>query len=126
MRSASYIFFAFLLRTSCVLVRFILILLEKQMNQTIQPKRAPKPSHSQTLTIEPGRHNALHTPQEKLAFNIPEVCAATGVGRTTVYEAIKAGALKSIMVGGRRLVRREALANWLDGQSGSSPGNGRP
>ena len=65
-------------------------------------------------------------PVEKLAFNIPEVCAATGVGRTTIYEAIKAGALKSIMVGGRRLVRREALANWLDGQWGPSAGNGRP
>ena len=96
------------------------------MNKTIQPKPAQKPSYRQTLTIEPGGHIALHTPQDKLAFNIPEVCAATGIGRTSVYEAIKNGALKSVMVGGRRLVRREALENWLDGQSGSSPGNGRP
>jgi len=96
------------------------------MNQTIQPKTAHPPSHSQTLTSEPSRHIAPRSQQEKLAFNINEVCAATGVGRTSVYEAIKNGALKSVMVGGRRLVRREALENWLDGQSGSSPGNGRP
>ena len=86
------------------------------MNHTTQSKRAPKPSHSQTLTSEPSRHIAQRTPQEKLAFNINEVCAATGIGRTSVYEAIKNGALKSMMVGGRRLVRREALENWLTGE----------
>ena len=96
------------------------------MNQTIQPKTAHPPSHSQTLTSEPSRHIAQRTPQEKLAFNINEVCAATGIGRTSIYEAIKAGTLKSVMVGGRRLVRREALENWLEGQSGPSAANGRP
>ncbi len=70
-------------------------------------------------------HTAAPAP-EKLAFNIPEVCAATGVGRTTVYKAIKAGALKSIMVGGRRLVRREALEDWLEGPSSGGILNGQP
>ncbi len=49
------------------------------MNQTIQPKTAQKSSDSQTLTSEASRRIAPRSQQEKLAFNINEVCAATGV-----------------------------------------------
>lgn len=54
---------------------------------------------------------------EKLAFTINQVCATTGVGRTSVYEDIRAGKLKSVMVAGRRLVRRTDLENWLKGEA---------
>jgi excisionase family DNA binding protein len=49
----------------------------------------------------------------KLSYTIPEVCLATGLGRTSIYEAIGQGALKSIRACGRRLVRKADLEAWL-------------
>jgi excisionase family DNA binding protein len=45
---------------------------------------------------------------EKRAFRINEFCAAYGLGRTKTYDLIKAGKLRTIMVGGRRLIHRDA------------------
>lgn len=50
---------------------------------------------------------------EKLAYKIDEASAATGIGRTSLYEAIKAGHLKSIMACGRRLILRQDLERFL-------------
>jgi excisionase family DNA binding protein len=50
----------------------------------------------------------------KLSYTIPEVCLATGLGRTSIYEAIAAGSLRSIRACGRRLVRKADLEAWLD------------
>jgi excisionase family DNA binding protein len=47
-------------------------------------------------------------PVEKRAFRIDEFCAAYGVGRTTTYELIRAGKLRSILIGGRRLIHKDA------------------
>jgi excisionase family DNA binding protein len=47
-------------------------------------------------------------PVEKRAFRIDEFCAAYGLGRTTTYKLIKAGKLRSTMVGGRRLIHEDA------------------
>ena len=51
---------------------------------------------------------------EKIAFNIPQACAATGLGKTSIYEAIKSGKLKSIRVCGRRLVLKDDLQACLN------------
>ena len=50
---------------------------------------------------------------EKLSFTIPETCAASGLGRTSIYGAINSGALKSVRVCGRRLVLRPDLEAFL-------------
>lgn len=51
---------------------------------------------------------------EKLAYTIPEFCAAVGVGRTSAYLEIAEGRLRSIRAAGRRLIlKRDALA-WLE------------
>ena len=42
----------------------------------------------------------------KLAFSIPEFCAAVGIGRSRAYEEIKAGRLR-ILKCGRRLSSRK-------------------
>jgi len=47
-------------------------------------------------------------PAEKSAFRINEFCAAYGIGRTTTYKLIKTGKLRSIVVGGRRLIHKDA------------------
>ena len=52
-------------------------------------------------------------PQHKLAYTIAEFCAATGVGRTSVYEEISAGRLKTIKAAGRRLILHNDGEAWL-------------
>lgn len=46
---------------------------------------------------------------EPLAVSVMEAAGLAGVGRTTIYEAIQQGTLKSLKIGKRRLIRTEAL-----------------
>jgi excisionase family DNA binding protein len=47
------------------------------------------------------------------AFRIPEVCRRTGLGRTTVYAAIKDGSLKAKKCGRTTIVLADDLRVWL-------------
>jgi excisionase family DNA binding protein len=58
-------------------------------------------------------HQGLRDPAGVLAVAPAEAARLTGVGRTTIYEAIGARALKSIKIGKRRLITIEALRAWL-------------
>lgn len=48
-----------------------------------------------------------------LLHDIPEVAATTRLARSTVYREMKAGRLRSVKVGARRLIPHEALLDWL-------------
>lgn len=50
---------------------------------------------------------------DKVAYSIAEVLQATSLGRTRVYEAIKAGKIKTRKFGGRRIVLAEDLRAFL-------------
>lgn len=50
----------------------------------------------------------------KLAFSIAEVIECTSVRRTKLYEEIKQGRLKTLKVGRRTIIPREALIAWLN------------
>ena len=50
---------------------------------------------------------------EKLALSIPEACAMGGVQKDSLYREINSGHLKSAKINGRRVIRREALEQWL-------------
>jgi excisionase family DNA binding protein len=52
---------------------------------------------------------------EKRAYRIDEFCAAFGLGRTKVYQLIKSGKLRSVLIDGRRLVPRDAAEALLSG-----------
>lgn len=52
----------------------------------------------------------------KLAFSIREACAASSLGKTTLYTHINSGRLKAIRVGGRTLIPAESLHALLNGQ----------
>jgi excisionase family DNA binding protein len=41
---------------------------------------------------------------DRAAWRIADWCAATGLGRTTVFDLISAGRIKSIKIGARRLI----------------------
>ena len=48
-----------------------------------------------------------------LGYSIPEVMESTGLSRSTIYQEIANGALKTFKVGRRRLVSPNALTAWI-------------
>jgi excisionase family DNA binding protein len=52
-------------------------------------------------------------PDERLAYRVDDFCRAIGLGRTKVYELIGEGVLRTVIVGGRRLIPREAAEALL-------------
>jgi excisionase family DNA binding protein len=48
-----------------------------------------------------------------LAYSIPEACASSRMGRTTLYEAIRAGELRAVKRGRRTLILAEDLKSWI-------------
>ena len=48
-----------------------------------------------------------------LSVSIPEAAKLTGVGRSSIYLAIKAGALPIRKIGRRTVIETGALQNWL-------------
>jgi excisionase family DNA binding protein len=48
-----------------------------------------------------------------LAVSPAEAGRLVGMGRTTIYQAISSGDLRSLKIGARRLVAVEALREWL-------------
>jgi excisionase family DNA binding protein len=54
---------------------------------------------------------------ERVTCTVAEACDATGLGRTKIYDLIKAGALKTITIGRRRLVLVDSLLRLLGATS---------
>jgi len=51
--------------------------------------------------------NAPLQPCDILATTVPVACQRLGVGRTTIYELIKAGELRTLKIGSRTLIPDE-------------------
>ena len=45
---------------------------------------------------------------------IPEICERTGLSRSSVYQEIRSGRLRSVTVGRRRLIPKAALEDWME------------
>ncbi len=64
-------------------------------------------------TTSPADNQKADTmPVTPLAFDIPKFCAAHDVGRSTVYEEIRAGRLQIMKVGKLTRISIEAAAKW--------------
>ena len=50
---------------------------------------------------------------DRITCSVTEACAATGLGRSTIYELMARGAIDSLSVGRRRLVRVESILRLL-------------
>jgi hypothetical protein len=69
------------------------------------------------LTDRPDWHglSAMSTDENlpKLAYTVPELQKATGLGRTIIYEEVKAGRLRLTKVGRRSIVCDQDARAWL-------------
>lgn len=70
-------------------------------------KGSPKGGREMTATITQNT--------QKLAYRIDEAVKASGLGRSFLYERMADGSLKSIKIGGRRLILRDDLLRFLCG-----------
>lgn len=55
---------------------------------------------------------------DKLAYSVTEAAQALGVSRRTMYDLIHREDFPTLKVGGRRLISRELLAEWVREQAG--------
>ena len=51
------------------------------------------------------------------AFTVDELAQKLGIGRNTAYGLINDGAIRSVKVGRKRLIPRQALVEFLAGDS---------
>lgn len=51
---------------------------------------------------------------ERVTFTVAEVAEATGLSAMTVRRHCESGRLRSALVGGRRLIRREDLEAFIE------------
>jgi excisionase family DNA binding protein len=56
--------------------------------------------------------------QEKITLRISETVAVSGLSRSTIYELLKAGKLRAVKVGRRRLILRDSLQTLLQAAEG--------
>ena len=55
---------------------------------------------------------------EKLVYNVTEAAEALGISRRSMYNLLHQEGFPTLMVGGRRLISRELLAEWVREQAG--------
>lgn len=51
--------------------------------------------------------------QRRISYSIEAAAEETGIGRSYIYMAIKAGELASLKLGKRRLIMHDDLVSWL-------------
>lgn len=74
---------------------------EEQIVEVTAPPPAPTP---------PPRE----PPVEKLAYTVKEAAVALGIGKTTLYEAMKGGSFKVAKLGNRTLISAQDLLVWFE------------
>lgn len=79
----------------------------------LYPFKKEEPAEPPPPAPPPAPPPVVALPPEKLAYGIKEASSALGIGRTTIWRAIKEGKLPAVKVGNRTLIKTEALQAWL-------------
>jgi hypothetical protein len=74
----------------------------------------PESKHVPTENIMTLESLAASRPTQRAAFSIQEFCAAFSIGRSKVFEEIRAGRLKARKAGARTLIANEDALEWLN------------
>lgn len=61
-------------------------------------------------------------PSGRLTLNVGEAAELLGLSKCAVYNLIHRADFPSLKVGGRRLISRELLADWVKAQAGGAVG----
>lgn len=59
----------------------------------------------------------------ELTYNVTEAAAALGISRRSMYDLMHREDFPTLKVGGRRLISRELLADWVRAQAGGQKEN---
>lgn len=57
---------------------------------------------------------------QPLAFQVTPFCRALGIGRTKFYELLKTGEIRTVIIGGRRLIPASEAFRLLGETGGAS------
>lgn len=58
---------------------------------------------------------SIQQPNERRAFHVNDAIKIYGLSRATIYKMINAGELRTVKLGGRRLIPRDAIEALLAG-----------
>ena len=68
---------------------------------------------SSTTIEQQTMHPDIHT-KSRLAYGINDALAVVPVGRSLLYQEIKAGNLRTFKIGNRTLIASDDLSAWLE------------
>lgn len=60
----------------------------------------------------------------ELTYNVTEAAEALGISRRSMYDLLHREGFPTLKIGGRRLISRELLAEWVRQQAQKGTGNG--
>jgi hypothetical protein len=58
---------------------------------------------------------SVRVDQDRLADSVPDTAFRLGICQASVWKLIKEGKIKSVKIGGRRVITRDAQRAFLDG-----------
>lgn len=67
--------------------------------------------------------NTTEQTNAPLAHQIPQACIRIGVSRSSLYDLMKSGAIRSFKVGSRTLIPETELQRFIDERMAAARGN---
>ena len=79
------------------------------------------PSRLTDARAELDRESAAAGDGPRLAYTVPQAARALGLSKSMIYDQMRANRLRSLRVGGRRIITRDQIDAWLAGLDSSPP-----